>query len=119
MSEPDRPDAICCVSNRVTIGVLAALGQLGVSVPDDLAVIGFDDFELSDVVRPRVTMVHQPANELGMRAAALLIDRIEGREDGPARAVTLPVELMIRDSCGHHGSLDDPGGRAAAGEAID
>ncbi len=119
MSEPDRPDAICCVSNRVTIGVLAALGRLGASVPDDLAVIGFDDFELSDVVRPRVTMVHQPANELGMRAAALLIDRIEGREDGPARAVTLPVELMIRDSCGHHGSLDDPDGRAAAGEAID
>jgi LacI family transcriptional regulator len=106
MSEPDPLDSICCVSNRVTVGVLAALGRLGISVPDDLAVIGFDDFELSDVVRPRVTMVRQPANELGMRAASLLIDRIEGYEDGPPRVVTLPVELMVRDSCGHHEGAD-------------
>jgi LacI family transcriptional regulator len=102
MSEPVRPDSICCVNNRVTVGVLGALGRLGITVPDDLAVIGFDDFELSDVVRPRLTMVRQPAIDLGMQAATLLIDRIEGVESGPPRAVILPVEVAIRDSCGTH-----------------
>jgi LacI family transcriptional regulator len=102
MSEPEPPDSICCVNNRVTVGVLGALGRLGISIPDDLAVIGFDDFELSDVVRPRLTMVRQPSIDLGMSAATLLIDRIEGLESGPPRAVTLPVDVMIRDSCGPH-----------------
>lgn len=102
MAEALRPDSICCVNNRVTVGVLGALGRLGISVPDELAVIGFDDFELSDVVRPRLTMVRQPAIELGEHAATLLIDRIEGVESGPPRFVTLPVEVMIRDSCGSH-----------------
>jgi LacI family transcriptional regulator len=102
MSEPVRPDSICCVNNRVTVGVLGALGRLGITVPDDLAVVGFDDFELSDVVHPRLTMVRQPAIDLGMQAATLLIDRIEGVESGPPRAVILPVEVAIRDSCGTH-----------------
>jgi LacI family transcriptional regulator len=102
MSGAERPDSICCVNNRVTVGVLGTLGRLGISVPDELAVIGFDDFELSDVVRPRLTMVRQPAIELGEHAATLLIDRIEGLESGPPRALTLPVEVMIRDSCGSH-----------------
>jgi LacI family transcriptional regulator len=120
MSEPDPPDSICCVSNRVTVGVLAALVRLGVSVPDDLAVIGFDDFELSDVVRPRVTMVRQPAIELGMRAATLLIDRVEGLESGPPRTVTLPVKLMIRDSCGtHEPSAGVPAEAADAADAAE
>ncbi len=102
MSGPDRPDSICCVNNRVTVGVLGVLGRLGIAVPEELAVIGFDDFELSDVVRPRLSMVRQPAVGLGERAATLLIDRIEGIESGPPRVVTLPVEVMIRDSCGPH-----------------
>ena len=102
MSETEPPDAICCVNNRITVGVLGALRRLGMSVPDELAVVGFDDFELSDVVRPGLTMVRQPAVELGTTAATLLIDRIEGIESGPPRAITLPVELMVRDSCGSH-----------------
>ena len=112
MSEPVRPDSICCVNNRVTVGVLGALGRLGITVPDDLAVIGFDDFELGDVVRPRLSVVRQPAIEIGMQAATLLIGRIEGLESGPPRAVTLPVEVAIRDSCGPHELVEqskDPG----------
>jgi len=104
-----RPDAILCVNNRVTVGALTALVQMGVTIPDELALVGFDDFELADVFHPALTMVRQPAIALGMNAATLLIDRIEGRETGAPRTIVLPVELMIRDSCGSHDDFRSPG----------
>jgi LacI family transcriptional regulator len=104
-----RPDAILCVNNRVTVGALTALVQMGVTIPDELALVGFDDFELADVFHPPLTMVRQPAIALGMNAATLLIDRIEGRETGAPRTIVLPVELMIRDSCGSHDDFRSPG----------
>ncbi len=62
--------------------------------------IGFDDFELAHVLRPRFTLVRQPAAELGRRAAEMLFDRLEGRGCPKPRRLVLPTELVLRESCG-------------------
>ena len=96
----ERPTALFAANILTAVGALRATEHLGLRVPEDVAMIGFDDFELAPVLRPRFTLVHQPAAELGRRAAEMLFDRLEGRgPDGPRRLV-LPTELVVRESCG-------------------
>jgi LacI family transcriptional regulator len=97
---PEPPTAVFGVNNLITIGVLQALDQAGLRVPEDMALIGFDDFELASVLRPRLTVIRQPVPEIGRRAAELLFEQLK---DGPpvnTRGVELATELVIRESCG-------------------
>jgi LacI family transcriptional regulator len=96
---PDRPTAIASGNNLATIGVLKAVRDLGLRVPDDLALIGFDDFEWADCFEPRLTVIAQPTEQIGMRAAALLAGRIKSPE-APAVSVRLAPTLVVRHSCG-------------------
>jgi len=100
MGSPEPPTAVFAANNLVTVGVLQALEQSGLRVPDDVALVGFDDFELAAVLSPRLTLVRQPAAELGRRAASLLFDRLEGRLPPEPRRVVLETELVVRESCG-------------------
>jgi hypothetical protein len=69
-------------------------------VPEDVALVSFDDIELAALLDPFLTVAVQPAYEMGRRAATLLLDRLAGRRDtGPAREV-LPVQIIVRRSCG-------------------
>lgn len=97
---PDPPAAVFAVNNLITVGVLQALERAGLRVPEDMALIGFDDFELAAALHPRLTLVRQPAAELGRRAAELLMDRLEGHDPGRPRRVVLKTELVVRESCG-------------------
>lgn len=97
---PDSPTAIFAGNNLITVGVLQALNRAGLRVPDDVAFVGFDDFELAGVLHPRLTLVRQPAAELGRRAAELLFRALEGRGSPTPRRLVLPTELIIRESCG-------------------
>jgi LacI family transcriptional regulator len=95
----DRPDAVVCANDQTAIGVLKALGSGGVRVPEDMAVVGFDDIYPSSLFHPSLTTVHQPMRLLGDRACARLLDRIAH----PARrqkVELLPTELVLRSSCG-------------------
>ena len=96
------PTAFFAANNLIAVGVLQALEQAGLRVPDDVAFAAFDDFELAAVLHPRLTLVRQPAYELGKKAAELLFERLEKREPSSPRRVVLPTELMIRESCGCH-----------------
>jgi DNA-binding LacI/PurR family transcriptional regulator len=99
------PTAIFAAHNLTTLGALAALDARGRRVPDDVALIGFGDFEWAPLMRPRLTTVVQPEYEVGAQAAEWLIERIERRDDAspaPRRAV-LPVRLAVRESCGASG----------------
>jgi DNA-binding LacI/PurR family transcriptional regulator len=100
---PEPPTAIFSAHNLTTLGALAALDARGRRIPDDVALIGFGDFEWAPLMRPRLTTVVQPEREIGAQAAEWLIDRIEQRTDAPARRAVLPVELAVRESCGASG----------------
>ncbi|MGF1473013.1 MAG: LacI family DNA-binding transcriptional regulator [Rubrobacteraceae bacterium] len=96
----DPPTALFAANILTALGALRATEHLGLRVPEDLALIGFDDFELSPVLRPRFTLVHQPTAELGRRAAEMLFDRLNGEGGVEPRRLVLPTELIVRESCG-------------------
>ena len=100
---PEPPTAIFSTHNLTTMGALAALDARGRRIPEDVALVGFGDFEWAPLMRPRLTTVVQPEHAAGARAAELLIDRIERRTGEPPRRVVLPVELAVRESCGASG----------------
>jgi LacI family transcriptional regulator len=96
------PDAVVCANDQMAIGVLRAFAAGGVRVPEDVAVVGFDDIALGSLYDPALTTVHQPMRMLGERACALLLDRIADPDRSPA-AELLPTELVLRASCGCSG----------------
>ncbi|MBB5784298.1 LacI family DNA-binding transcriptional regulator [Nonomuraea jabiensis] len=96
-----RPEAIICSDDEVALGALLAAEELGLSVPGDLAVTGWDDIMAARHARPALTTVRQPMRELGARAARALDELITGARHLP-RHQSLPTELVIRSSCGHH-----------------
>lgn len=97
---PDPPTAIFAMNNLITVGVLQALDQAGASIPQDMAFIGFDDFELAAVLHPRLTLVRQPAAELGRQAAELVLGRLEAKRRGKPQRIVLQTQLIVRESCG-------------------
>ena len=100
LEAPDPPTALFAANILTALGALRAIEDLELSIPEDLAVIAFDDFELAHVLRPRFTLVRQPAAELGRRAAEMLFDRLDGECRPEPRRLVLPTELVIRESCG-------------------
>ena len=96
---PDQPTALAAGNNLTTIGAMHALRELGLRVPDDVALVGFDDFEWADYFEPRLTVIAQPCREIGREAAALLIERIAAF-DGKRRTIRLKPKLVVRTSCG-------------------
>jgi DNA-binding LacI/PurR family transcriptional regulator len=95
-----RPTATFGTNNFVTIGMMNALAQRGLRCPEDLAVVGFDDFPWASAFHPRLTTVAQPGYELGHTAAELLLRRIANKRAGPPLKKILNTTLMIRESCG-------------------
>jgi LacI family transcriptional regulator len=102
---PQPPTAVFTTNNLMTLGALGALQSRQVGVPDDMAIVGFDDFEWAAVLRPRLTVVAQPTYEIGETATRLLIDRIEGRGGSEPRRIVLPTRLIVRESCGAAGPI--------------
>jgi DNA-binding LacI/PurR family transcriptional regulator len=98
LTRGERPTAIFCTNNMMALGALAAIQEIGLACPDEISLLGFDDFYWATLLRPRLTVVRQPAREIGMIAARLLIDHIEGRASIPTPAL-LKTQLIVRDSC--------------------
>jgi LacI family transcriptional regulator len=95
------PAAIIGGADTLAIGALTGLRRLGVRVPEDVALVSFDEPEYADLLDPPVTSLDRHDRELGNRAAELLLDALEGRAphgDGPVERV--PVRLRPRVSCG-------------------
>ena len=96
---PEPPDAVFATNHSAVIGALRALKNLSKSVPEDVAVVGFDDHPWMSLLDPPLTTVSQPMYDLGITAAELLIDKVEGRVDGNQQKV-LPTTFVHRESCG-------------------
>jgi LacI family transcriptional regulator len=98
LASPEPPTAIFCTNNTLALGALEAIQRLGLRCPEEISLIGFDDSFWSTMVRPCLTAVRQPARDIGMGAARVLIDYIEQRRRMPADQI-LPTRLVVRDSC--------------------
>ncbi|MEV4619264.1 LacI family DNA-binding transcriptional regulator [Asanoa sp. NPDC049573] len=94
---PNRPDAIVCASDTIAAGVLEAARTVGLSVPDDVAISGFDDRSLAAHTQPALTTVRMPLQETGHAAAHMLFAML-GDEPLTTRRIVLPTEVIIRDS---------------------
>lgn len=93
-----RPTAIFAANDLMAIGAYQALREAGVRVPDDVAVVGFDDIPAASLVHPALTTIAQFPHGLGRQAAELLLDRLAGTIAGSGQHLTMPFELILRES---------------------
>jgi LacI family transcriptional regulator len=98
LDEP--PTAVFTVNNLVALGAIEAVRAGGLRVPEDIALVCFDDIEYASRLYPFLTVMAQPAETLGTLATQLLLDRIEGRAPSQSRVVVLPARFVVRRSCG-------------------
>ncbi|MGN6819823.1 MAG: LacI family DNA-binding transcriptional regulator [Sphingomonas sp.] len=99
MALTPRPTALLCMNDEMAIGAIQALAAVGLDVPGDVAVTGFDDISFAAHSTPALTTVAQPADAMGAKACELLIDEIEGKEV-EEKVHVLPHRLVIRESSG-------------------
>ncbi|TWT01450.1 LacI family DNA-binding transcriptional regulator [Planomicrobium sp. CPCC 101079] len=92
---PDRPTAVFAVSDLLAIGALKELNAAGIHVPNDMAVVGFDKIDFSNMTNPTLTTIAQPMYKMGTIAAQMLIDLLRGEQ---VDSVVLEHELIIRES---------------------
>src|SRR5450759_1419622 len=95
-----RPTAIFAANNFIAFGAMRSLRDAGLRVPEDVSIVAFDDLPVAWLSDPFMTVVDQPAYEIGRRAAELLLSRLDGTISGPGREVILPSELIVRRSSG-------------------
>ncbi|TCR67057.1 LacI family DNA-binding transcriptional regulator [Bosea sp. BK604] len=105
MALPQPPTAIFATNNLMTIGVVTALADRGLSCPEDISLVGIDDQPWADAVLPRLTVIAQPVRAMGETAFTLLAERIGGTRLGPGTTTVLAPRLVMRRSCGSPASL--------------
>jgi LacI family transcriptional regulator len=98
MKKAHRPTAVFCVGNLISLGVLKALADDGLSIPQDLSLISFDDHPYFSFLSPPITTVAQQNIELGRIAAKLLLERIESPRTNEPGGIFVPTKLLIRNS---------------------
>ncbi|MCK5566713.1 MAG: LacI family DNA-binding transcriptional regulator [Actinomycetia bacterium] len=101
LEESNRPDAIFAANIDMTLGCLIEIRKAGLSIPEDIAIVGFDDPDWSIIVEPPLTAISQPVYDLGSTAADLLIKNISSKGDNSDRkpfTITLSTDLIIRNS---------------------
>ncbi len=96
----DRPTAVLAMSDAMAIGAMRAVRDLGLSVPGDVSVVGFDDIDLAQHVDPPLTTVHQPIRRKGEEAVRILLDEVLHPDQGRPEHCLLPTELVVRGSTG-------------------
>jgi LacI family transcriptional regulator len=94
------PTAIFGANNFISIGVLKALRDYGLKVPEDISVVSFDDLPAAMIVNPFLTVAAQPAYEMGKMATDLLLTRLSGESSGEFQEIILPTEIIERQSSG-------------------
>lgn len=97
-SKPPRPTAIICTNDYLAVGAIAAAHEAGLSVPDDISVVGFDDLEIAAYINPPLTTVCVPAEEIGEAAAGAILGLIE--KNAAARSTEFEVRFVVRNSTG-------------------
>jgi LacI family transcriptional regulator len=105
LDQPDRPSAVLVSNNLMTLGALQMIHERDLNIPDEIALIGFDDMPWAASLRPPLTVIAQPVFEMGAVAARLLMGRIQ-EPGSPIQQVTLDTKLIVRASCSCRGGKD-------------
>lgn len=104
----ERPEAIFVTSDIMAIGAMEKIKQLGLSIPRDIAVVGFDNLKISGYLEPKLTTVAKPMYRMGLVAARLLFDIMEeSQEDVEPQEILIQSKLKVRKSCGHTGRVKE------------
>ncbi|MCP4010123.1 MAG: substrate-binding domain-containing protein, partial [Proteobacteria bacterium] len=98
MAQTPRPTAIICGNDVLATGAIARATEMGIRIPNDVSITGFDDIDLAEVIQPKLTTVHVPHRRMGEAAASLLLEIINDRTD--CRSIELDTKLVIRESLG-------------------
>lgn len=99
LSQKDRPTALFCISDVLAIGAVNTAKQMGLNIPRDISIIGFDDVEQTAMFSPKITTVAQPCYALGQKSAELLCRNLAEGEAVPMETV-LPYKMIVRESTG-------------------
>jgi LacI family transcriptional regulator len=107
LDSPTPPEAIFALKNSTTIYAFEVLQKFNVAVPQTIALLGFDDFELASTVRPSISVIQQPVEEIGRRAAEILFEQLfdehrtgTSASSKVARQIKMKTCLIARHSCG-------------------
>ncbi len=103
LSARKRPDAVFAANDMMAIGCLSAFNEAGVSVPDEIALAGFDDIPIARYTHPPLTTVRVAIADLGHAALERLVMQLENPETPEADVTTMPCEVVVRASCGARG----------------
>jgi LacI family transcriptional regulator len=95
-----RPTALFAANNFIAIGALRALRDARLRVPEDIALVAFDDVPLAFVIDPFLTVAAQPAYQMGHKATELLLARLAGQAPAEYQHILLPTEMIVRRSSG-------------------
>ena len=95
------PDAIFVTGDTCAIGVFKALSDEGLKIPDNIAIVGFDDMKFSPFLKVPLTTVRQPMKEMGEKAVELIIKELRSKNHIEPQMIILKTELIIRESCGY------------------
>jgi len=95
-----RPTAVFAANDMLAIGLIMGLVNLGLKVPEDIAVVGCDDIPMGALIKPSLTTVRVPMYDIGSRAMELLLGSLEGEGKRPAESILLDCQLVVRESAG-------------------
>ena len=121
LKRPERPNAIFACTDFLALGALQAASELGISVPGDLSLVGYDDYSIATMVHPRLTTFRHPDCEMGMKSMKWLIEEIIPHpDDGNVYQELVMPELIIRDSCGGSQEMvvDEPPVKPPPGDIV-
>ncbi len=106
MTRTPRPTAVICGNDVLGAGAIAKAKEMGLKIPDDVSITGFDDIDISEVVDPKLTTVHVPHRRMGEAAARMLLDILNGQKE--CQSIELETQLVMRGSLGPLNSEDSP-----------
>jgi DNA-binding LacI/PurR family transcriptional regulator len=98
LERPDRPTAIVTVNDMYALGAYAGARDVGLRIPDDVSIVGFDDISIADVAQPGLTTIRQPVKMLAQALVTMLIGRLEGTYRETTPHITVTPELIERES---------------------
>jgi LacI family transcriptional regulator len=98
LAQKECPSAIFAANDLMAMGAMAAIRDAGLSVPNDIAVVGFDDIPSAKLVFPALTTIDQPQRQMGRRAAEMLFERLNGTAPDEGRTEQMPYKLVLRES---------------------
>lgn len=94
----NRPTALFIWDDRLAIGAMNAIFEAGLKIPSDIAIVGYDDIEISAYLYPSLTTVKQPTHQIGETAAKILLDKLESETNGDLKQIILKPELIVRNT---------------------